>query len=83
MSTVTSDNDVHVSSTPRTEALMEPEHNQDTQEEQGEGKLTDELLEEKLREGKGPLPFIPGGEKSDPPVPESTPEAANESPNQS
>lgn len=51
------------------------EHDQDTQDEQGEGKLTDELLEEKLREGRGPLPFIPGGEKSEPPVPESTPEA--------
>jgi hypothetical protein len=61
---------------------MEHEHDQGTQDEQGEGKLTDEVLEEKLREGKGPLPFIPGGEKSDPPVPESTPEAENESPNQ-
>ena len=54
---------------------MEHEHDQRTQDEQGEGKLTDELLEEKLREGKDPLPFIPGGEKSEPPVPESTPEA--------
>jgi len=54
---------------------MEHEHDQGTQDEQGEGKLTDELLEQKLREGKGPLPFIPGGEKSDPPVPESAPEA--------
>jgi hypothetical protein len=62
--------------TQRTEeSLMEHEHDQRTQDEQGEGKLTDELLEEKLREGKGPLPFIPGGEKSEPPVPESTPEA--------
>jgi hypothetical protein len=65
-------------STPRTEAsVMEHEHDQGTQDEQGEGKLTDELLEEKLHEGKGPLPFIPGGEgeKLEPPVPESTPEA--------
>jgi hypothetical protein len=63
-------------STPRTEAsVMEHEHDRGTQDEQGEGTLTDELLEEKLREGKGPLPFIPGGEKSEPPVPESTPEA--------
>jgi hypothetical protein len=59
---------------------MEHEHDQGTQGtqvEQGEGKLTDELLEEKLREGKGPLPFIPGGEgeKLEPPVAESTPEA--------
>jgi hypothetical protein len=53
----------------------EHEHDLNTTEEQGEGKLTDELLEQKLREGKGPLPFIPGGEKSDPPVPESVPEA--------
>jgi hypothetical protein len=60
---------------------MEDEHDQGRQDEQGEGKLTDELLEQKLREGKGPLPFIPGGEKSDPPVPESAPEAGNESPN--
>jgi hypothetical protein len=54
---------------------MEHEHNQGTQDEQGEGKLTDELLEEKLREGKGPLPFIPGGEgeKLEPPVPKSAP----------
>jgi hypothetical protein len=80
MSAVTSDNDVHVSSTPRTEALMEPEHNQDTQEEQGEGKLTDELLEEKLREGKGPLPFIPGGEKSEPPLPKSEPPVPESAP---
>jgi hypothetical protein len=71
---------------------MEHEHDrgtqdeQDEQGEQGEGKLTDELLEEKLREGKGPLPFIPGVEKSEPPVPkseppvpESAPEAGNES----
>lgn len=45
-------------------------------DQQGEGKLTDELLEEKLHEGKGPLPFVPGGggEKAEPPVPESTPE---------
>ena len=50
---------------------MEREHDQGTQDEQGEGRLTDEVLEEKLREGKGPLPFIPGGEKTDPPVPES------------
>ena len=49
---------------------------------QGEGRLTDEVLEEKLREGKGPLPFIPGGEKTDPPVPESAREDGNESPNQ-
>ncbi len=54
---------------------MEHEHDQDTQDEQAECKLTDDLLEEKLREGKGPLPFIPGGEKLEPPVPESTPEA--------
>jgi hypothetical protein len=54
---------------------MDHDHKHGTQDEQGEGKLTDELLEEKLREGKGPLPFIPGGEKSEPPVPESTPEA--------
>jgi hypothetical protein len=58
---------------------MEHDHDHDhgTQDEQGEGKLTDELLEEKLHEGKGPLPFIPGGEgeKLEPPVPESTPEA--------
>jgi hypothetical protein len=40
------------------------------------------VLEEKLREGKGPLPFMPGGEKSDPPVPESARENGNESPNQ-
>jgi len=63
-------------STLRTEeSIMEHEHDQGTQDEQGEGKLTDELLEEKLHEGRGPLPFIPGGEKSEPPVPESTPEA--------
>jgi hypothetical protein len=62
-------------STQRTEeSVMEHEHDHDTQDEQGEGKLTDELLEEKLREGKGPLPFIPGGEKSEPPVSESHPE---------
>ncbi len=61
-------------STLRTEESV-MEHDQDTQDEQGEGRLTDELLEEKLREGKGPLPFIPGGEKSEPPVSESTPEA--------
>jgi hypothetical protein len=54
---------------------MEHEHDQSRQNEQGEGKLTDELLEEKLREGMGPLPFIPGGEKSLPPVPESAPQA--------
>ena len=54
---------------------MEHEHDQGTQDEQGEGKLTDELLEEKLHEGRGSLPFIPGGEKSEPPVSESTPEA--------
>jgi len=54
---------------------MEHENDQRTQDEQGEGKLTGELLEEKLRKGKGPLPFIPGGEKSEQPVPESTPEA--------
>jgi hypothetical protein len=54
---------------------MKREHDQATQDEQGEGKLTDDLLEKKLREGKGPLPFIPGGEKSEPPVPESTSEA--------
>jgi hypothetical protein len=54
---------------------MEHEHDQGAQDEQSEGRLTDELLEEKLREGKGALPFIPGGEKSEPPVPESTPEA--------
>jgi hypothetical protein len=54
---------------------MEHEHDQRTEDEQGEGKLTDDLLEEKLREGKGPLPFIPGGEKSEPPIPENTPEA--------
>jgi hypothetical protein len=57
---------------------MENEHDQATQDEQGEGRLTDEVLEEKLREGKGPLPFIPGGEKSDPPIPESAREAENE-----
>jgi hypothetical protein len=63
-------------STQRTEeSVMEHEQDQGTQDEQGEGKLTDELLEEKLREGKGPLPFIPGGEKSLPPVPESAPQA--------
>ena len=64
-------------STLRTEeSVMEHEHDQGTQDEQGEGKLTDELLEEKLHDGKGPLPFIPGGEgeKLEPPVPESTPE---------
>ena len=54
---------------------MEHEHDRGTQDEQGEGKLTDELLEEKLHEGRGPLTFIPGGEKSEPPVAESTPEA--------
>jgi hypothetical protein len=48
---------------------MEHEHDQGAQDEQSEGRLTDELLEEKLREGKGALPFIPGGEKSEPPVP--------------
>jgi hypothetical protein len=57
---------------------MEHENDPGMQDEQGEGKLTDEVLEEKLREGKGPLPFIPGGEDLDPPVPESTPEAENE-----
>jgi hypothetical protein len=61
---------------------MENEHDQATQDEQGEGRLTDEVLERKLREGKGLLPFIPGGEKSDPPVPESARENGNESPNQ-
>jgi hypothetical protein len=73
-------------STPRTEeSAMEHEHDQRTQNEQGEGTLTDELLEEKLHEGKGPLPFIPGGEKleapvpkSEPLVPESTPEGGDE-----
>jgi hypothetical protein len=76
MSTDTADNNVHVSSTPRTEeSVTEHQHAQDTQDEPGEGKLTDELLEKKLHEGKGPLPFIPGGEKTEPPVPESTPEA--------
>ena len=54
---------------------MEHEQDQPTEDEQGEGQLTDDLLEEKLREGKGPLPFIPGGEKSEPPIPEHTPEA--------
>jgi len=36
------------------------------------GRLTDELLEEKLEEGKGPLPFVPGadGDKIEPPMPE-------------
>jgi hypothetical protein len=58
--------------------FMEHEHDQGAQDIQGEGRLTDEVLEEKLREGKGPLPFIPGGEELDPPVPESTPEAGNE-----
>ena len=61
---------------------MAHEHDQGTQDEQGEGRLTDEVLEEKIREGKGPLPFIPGGEKTDPPVPESAREDGNESPNQ-
>ena len=49
------------------------ENGQGSPDEQGEGRLTDELLEEKLREGKGPLPFIPGGEESDPPLPKSDP----------
>jgi hypothetical protein len=67
-------------STQRTEeSVMEQGHDQGMQDEQGEGKLTDELLEEKLREGKGPLPFIPGGEKSEPPVPQSPPEDGNKS----
>ena len=57
------------------ESVMTHEHDQGTEDEQGEGRLTDEVLAEKLREGKGPLPFIPGGEKTEPPVPESTPEA--------
>jgi hypothetical protein len=61
-------------STPRSEeSVMEHEHDQGTQDEQGEGKLTDELLEEKLHEGSGPLPFIPGGEKLEAPVPKSEP----------
>jgi hypothetical protein len=64
-----------MNSTRRTEeSAVEHEHDQRTEDEQGEGKLTDDLLEEKLREGKGPLPFIPGGEKSEPPIPENTPE---------
>ncbi|HKP19341.1 MAG TPA: hypothetical protein VJT84_12750 [Gaiellaceae bacterium] len=43
------------------------------QDERDDGRLTDEVLEEKLREGKGPLPFVPGadGEKIEPPLPES------------
>jgi hypothetical protein len=61
---------------------MEHEHDQGTEGEQGEGRLTDEVLDEKLREGKGPLPFIPGGEKLDPPFPESATEVGNEPPNQ-
>jgi hypothetical protein len=64
------------------ESVMTHEHDQGTEDEQGEGRLTDEVLEEKLREGKGPLPFIPGGEELDPPVPESAREDGNESPNQ-
>ncbi len=38
------------------------------------GKLTDEVLEEKLHEGKGPLPFVPGadGDKAEPPLPDPT-----------
>jgi hypothetical protein len=37
------------------------------------GRLTDELLEEKLEEAKGPLPFVPGadGDKIEPPMPET------------
>ena len=57
---------------------MGHEHDKGTEDEQGEGRLTGEVLEAKLREGKGPLSFIPGGEKSDPPVPESAREADNE-----
>jgi hypothetical protein len=53
------------------------EHDRDrdelTEEQQGEGRLTDEVLEEKLREGKGPLPFVPGadGDPIEPPLPKS------------
>jgi hypothetical protein len=37
---------------------MEHEHDQGKQDERG--RLTDELLDETLREGKGALPFIRG-----------------------
>jgi hypothetical protein len=62
---------------PTNGGTMEREQDQGMQDEQGEGRLTDEVLEEKLREGKGPLPFVPGGdgEELEPPLPESTPEA--------
>jgi hypothetical protein len=54
---------------------MEYEHDQGGQNEQGEGNLTNELLGREAARGERPTPFIPDGEKSEPPVPESTPQA--------
>lgn len=57
--------------------MAEDDRDPNRNDQRQDGRLTDDLLEEKLREGKGPLPFIPGGDgdKIEPPLPASHREA--------